>query len=83
VLRGSQFREQFEVHARWTETPGHLLLALREVSPAVVHFSGGGASDGLYVVGEDGLPQLLSCRQRPPADRAERLLQREAGRGVE
>lgn len=60
VLSRSQAREHLEIHTRWVTSPGNLRRALRQLSPVAVHFSGQGASDGLYLEGSDGLPQLVS-----------------------
>lgn len=75
AIRMSKHRDQFELTARWNTTLDDLLSAMLEVNPAVVHFSGQGSSDGLYLAGPDGLPQLLSGRVLA------RLI-RTAGRGV-
>jgi cellulose biosynthesis protein BcsQ len=60
VIRMAQFRDQLDLHTRWAVTPADVLRALREVSPALVHFSGHGGGDGLYLAGPDGRPRLLS-----------------------
>lgn len=62
VLSSSQAREQLEMHTKWVATADELLRALTEVSPVAVHFSGHGASDGLYLLGDDGLPRLVSSK---------------------
>ena len=70
ALYRSQSPGQLEIHTRWAVTPLDMLRALREVRPAVVHFSGQGASDGLYLEGPDRLPVLVSAKALAEAMRA-------------
>lgn len=58
----SEDRAQLELITRWYATLDDLTRTLRDVKPAVVHFTGQGASDGVYLTGRDGLPQLLPAK---------------------
>jgi cellulose biosynthesis protein BcsQ len=60
ALRRSPFRDAARVHSRWAETIDELVEATFEAAPAVLHFSGQGTSEGLFVRGPGGLPQVLS-----------------------
>ena len=62
VLMRAPLRDQLELHTTWAATPVDLLYAMRKVRPAVVHFSGHGASDGLYLEGPDRLSQVVSTQ---------------------
>ncbi|HEX8109847.1 MAG TPA: TIR domain-containing protein [Kofleriaceae bacterium] len=59
AIDASQFRARFQLDLSWNVKLDELLGYLRNLNPAVVHFSGQGASDGVYLVGRDGLPQLV------------------------
>jgi len=53
-LRRSGYRDRFEFETRWAVEPLDLLRELRELRPAVVHFSGRGGPDGLVFQAADG-----------------------------
>jgi hypothetical protein len=45
-LKRSGYRDRFQLETRWAVQPLDLLRELRELQPAVVHFSGQGGPDG-------------------------------------
>ena len=59
-LRRSGYRDRFQLETRWAVQPLDLLRELRELQPAVVHFSGQGGPDGLFFQGADGRAQVVS-----------------------
>ncbi len=91
-LKRSGYRDRFELVTRWAAEPLDLLRELRELRPAVVHFSGHGGEDGLFFQAADGArPGRLARSDRGDvrrrgclgqAGRPERVLQRGTGRGV-
>ena len=56
--RGDRCRLVFS--PRFAAQPLDLLRLLRELKPAVVHFSGHGSKDGLFFQAADGLPRIVS-----------------------
>jgi hypothetical protein len=56
--RGDRCRLIFS--PRFAAQPLDLLRLLRELKPAVVHFSGHGSKDGLFFQAADGLPRIVS-----------------------
>ncbi|TMQ25773.1 MAG: hypothetical protein E6J90_05360 [Deltaproteobacteria bacterium] len=59
-LKRSGYRDRFQLETRWAVQPLDLLRELRELRPAVVHFSGQGGSGGLFFQGEDGRARVVS-----------------------
>ena len=59
-LRRSGYRDRFEFETRWAAEPLDLLRELRELRPAVVHFSGRGGPDGFVFQGADGGARVVS-----------------------
>src|SRR5689334_6378125 len=59
-LRRSGYRDRFELVTRWAAEPLDLLRELRELKPAVVHFSGQGGEGGLFFQAADGRAQAVS-----------------------
>jgi WD40 repeat protein len=59
-LRRSGYRDRFELVTRWAAEPLDLLRELRELKPAVVHFSGHGGEDSLFFQTADGRAQAVS-----------------------
>lgn len=59
-LKRSGCRDRFELVTRWAMEPLDLLRELRELKPAVVHFSGHGCQDGLYFQTVQGDTQAVS-----------------------
>ncbi len=59
-LKRSGYRDRFQLETRWAVQPLDLLRELRELRPAVVHFSGQGGPDGLFFQGADGRAQVVS-----------------------
>jgi len=53
-LRGSGYRDRFELVSRWAAEPLDLLGELRKLKPTVVHFSGHGNQEGLMFQGPEG-----------------------------
>ena len=47
-LKGSGYRERFELKSRWAAEPLDLLRELRALKPTVVHFSGHGGRNGTH-----------------------------------
>src|SRR5215470_18983051 len=59
-LRRSGYRDRFQLETRWAVQPLDLLRELRELRPAVVHFSGQGSPDGLFFQAADGQAHVVS-----------------------
>jgi hypothetical protein len=59
-LQRSTARDAFVLHTRTAAQPLDLLRALRDVRPAVVHFSGHGGQRGLQFQGPTRQPQIVS-----------------------
>jgi hypothetical protein len=59
-LKRSGDRSRFELATRRAAEPLDLLRELRELRPAVVHFSGRGGRDGLFFQTADGRAQIVS-----------------------
>lgn len=59
-LRRSGYRDRFEFETRWAAEPLDLLRELRELRPAVVHFSGRGSPDGIVFQAADGGARVVS-----------------------
>ena len=59
-LKRSGYRDRFELETRWAVKPLDLLRELRELKPAVVHFSGHGGQDGLFFQTVEGRTQVVS-----------------------
>ena len=59
-LKRSGYRDRFQLETRWAVQPLDLLRELRELKPAVVHFSGQGSPDGLFFQAPDGRAQIVS-----------------------
>jgi len=59
-LRRSGYRDRFEFETRWAAEPLDLLRELRELRPAVVHFSGRAGPDGLVFQAADGSARVVS-----------------------
>jgi hypothetical protein len=59
-LKRSGYRDRFQLETRWAVQPLDLLRELRELRPAVVHFSGQGGPDGLFFQAADGRAQVVS-----------------------
>src|SRR6185295_1852105 len=59
-LKRSGYRDRFQLETRGAVQPLDLLRELRELRPAVVHFSGQGGPDGLFFQGADGRAQVVS-----------------------
>jgi CHAT domain len=60
-VRAARHRDAIRFEWRPAARPDDLIQALNEVKPQVVHFSGHGGSEGLVLVGEDGLPQRVGA----------------------
>jgi WD40 repeat protein len=58
-LKGCGHRERFQLETRWAAESLDLLRALRELRPAVVHFSGHGGRDGVVFQAADGGAQVV------------------------
>jgi hypothetical protein len=65
-LRGSGYRDRFELVTRWAAEPLDLLGELRKLKPTVVHFSGHGNQEGLLFQCPEG-----AARRVPAAAIAE------------
>jgi hypothetical protein len=59
-LKRSGYRDRFELVTRWAVEPLDLLRELRELRPAVVHYSGRGGRDGLYFQAPNGGARAVS-----------------------
>src|SRR5690348_1748929 len=59
-LKRSVYRDRFELVTRWAGEPLDLLRELRELKPAVVHFSGHGGETGLFFQAAEGRAQGVS-----------------------
>src|SRR5689334_15805668 len=59
-LRRSGYRDRFELVTRWAAEPLDLLRELRELAPAVVHFSGHGGPDGLFFQATEGRAKIVT-----------------------
>ena len=59
-LKRTGYRDRFQLETRWAVQPLDMLRELRELRPAVVHFSGHGGPDGLFFQGADGRAQTVS-----------------------
>jgi nucleoside phosphorylase len=59
-LERSGFRDQFSFETRWAVEPLDLLRELRKHKPVVVHYSGHGGQDGLFLQDEGGGSRLVS-----------------------
>jgi CHAT domain len=59
-LKRSGYRERFKLVTRWAAEPLDLLRELRELKPAVVHFSGHGGHVGLVFQAANGNAQRVS-----------------------
>jgi hypothetical protein len=59
-LKRSDGRDCFELKTRWAVGPLDLLRELRELKPAVVHFSGHGSRRGLVFEASDGDARIVS-----------------------
>lgn len=53
-------KQGFVIEERWAVRIEDLKSALLEVEPDIVHFSGHGHGDGIYLEGDDGRPVLVS-----------------------
>lgn len=52
-VRTARYRDDLALDTRWATRTDDLLLALNEMNPQVVHFSGHGGNGGLVLVGSD------------------------------
>jgi hypothetical protein len=59
-LKRSGYRDRFQFETRWAAAPLDLLREIRELKPAVVHFSGRGCQAGLYFHAASGRSQAVS-----------------------
>jgi WD40 repeat protein len=59
-LKRSGYRDRFELVTRWAVEPYDLLRELRELKPAVIHFSGRGGHDGLFFQTTEGRAKLVT-----------------------
>jgi hypothetical protein len=64
-LRMTAHRDDFDFRSKWAVTVDEMMRHLVELKPAVIHFSGHGAtgaSSGIYLQGDQGGSQLVSGR---------------------
>jgi hypothetical protein len=60
-IRAADFRDSFDIVARWAVRPADLLQAFNEVRPHIVHFSGHGTEDAeLILEDKDGNAKPVS-----------------------
>ncbi|MEM7035766.1 MAG: hypothetical protein AAF570_02230 [Bacteroidota bacterium] len=59
ALHESDIRERFELHVSRFTTPETIVEQLLKVSPRIVHFSGLGTEDGIYLEGQLEKPVLF------------------------
>jgi hypothetical protein len=59
-IRASQYRDALRLESRWAARPDDLLQQLNELRPAILHFSGHAATDGIALQGEDGATRVVS-----------------------
>ncbi|BAZ67297.1 MAG: caspase family protein [Pelatocladus maniniholoensis HA4357-MV3] len=60
ILRNSREDIDFEIQERWAVRFRDLRQALLEIEPHVVHFSGHGSTDGIFLEDEEGNAYLVS-----------------------
>lgn len=58
-IRTSRYREEIALFSRWATRTDDLQQALLEIQPHIVHFSGHGESDGIYLQQADGTAQKV------------------------
>ena len=61
-VRAAEYRDALAFQTALAVRPDDLLQLLNQHHPQVVHFSGHGRSEGLYLVGDDGQVKLVSTR---------------------
>jgi hypothetical protein len=59
-LERNGYRDRFELVTWWAAEPHDLLRGLRELKPAIVHFSGHGGQNGLFFQTAKGDAQVVS-----------------------
>jgi TPR repeat protein len=60
-VQSAKYGDALEFHWRLAACPEDLQQALKEIRPHVVHFSGHGQEDGIYLIGPDGGPHLVEA----------------------
>lgn len=58
-LRLAKLRESFELKQQWAPTTHELTDALLQHQPQIVHFSGEGDANGIWIEGPDGQPRQV------------------------
>jgi hypothetical protein len=69
-IRASEHRDVLHFETRWAVRIEDLLFAINERAPTILHFSGHGASDGLWLQGESDAPEPVSGQDLADALRA-------------
>jgi hypothetical protein len=61
-VRATEHRDALQFQSSWAVRPDDLLQLLNQHRPQIVHFSGHGSQEGLYLAGNDGRDRLVSTR---------------------
>ncbi len=60
-LKLAKERDNLILSQEWAVTPDILMQAILDTSPQIIHFSGHGEQEGIYLEGEQGKPQLVGA----------------------